>query len=79
MRHSKFLLNIFLCGLSNQYKNEMEYTESVLFTLRRIKVLKCQGVPGGEKNTVALTAIDGNYFMIFLLFQEIIFILEKNY
>ena len=73
------LLNIFWCGLSDQFETEMEYTESVLFTVRRIKVLKCQGIPGDEKNTVALTAMDGNYFMIFLLFQEIIFILEKNY
>ena len=73
------ILNIFWCGLSSQCETEMDYTESVQFTVRRIKVLKCQGVPGDQKNTVALTAMDGNYFMIFLLFQEIIFILEKNY
>ena len=74
------LVNIFWRGLSNQYKTEMQCTESVQFIVRRIKVLKCQGIPGDQKNTVALTAMDSNYLMIFLfLFQKIIFILEKNY
>ena len=54
LSYSKLLLNIFWCGLSNQYKTietEMEYTESVQFAVRRIKVLKYQGIPGDQKNT----------------------------